>query len=79
MARDSSMAALYGIFGASWLLVLLGAIIVFKFIVPLSFCGCFYDGAAKAALAALLGATWLLIMVAMRNFLVGRTLTKRAD
>ncbi|MDG6997754.1 MAG: hypothetical protein JRN15_01420 [Nitrososphaerota archaeon] len=75
MARDSSMPALYGIFAAAWLLVLLGATIVFKFIVPFSFCNCMYDGVAKAILAAILGGAWLLIMVAMRNFLVSRTLT----
>lgn len=76
MARDSSMTSLFGIFGAAWLLVLLGAIIVFKFIVPFTFCDCIYDGVVKAALAALLSAAWLLIMVAMRNFLVSRTLAK---
>lgn len=68
------MRALIAIFFLAWLLVLIGAIVVFELIVPQSFCGCVYDGVVKAALAAILGVVWILILAAMRNELVKRTL-----
>ena len=73
------MVALVAIFGAAWLLVLIGAILIFEFIVPVTICGCFFDGVVKAGLAAILGAVWLLIMVAMRNLLVRKSLYSKSS
>jgi hypothetical protein len=66
-----------GIFTISWLLVLLGAIIIFKYIVPFSYCNCSNDSILKGVFAVILSGAWLLAMVAMRDVMVRRTILRR--
>ncbi len=61
---------LIGIFFASWILVLVGTIIIFGFIVPFSYCQCFYDNIIKGVFATILALIWLFLMIVMRNVLV---------
>jgi ethanolamine transporter EutH len=67
------------IFAAAWLLILAGAVIVFRVIVPLTICDCFANSVAKGVLATLLSVVWLSILVAMRNLVVRRTLMKKKE
>ncbi len=70
-------AEMIGIFTISWLLVLLGAIIIFKYIVPFNYCNCFNDGILKGVFAVILSGVWLLAMVVMRDVMVRRTILRR--
>jgi len=67
------------IFTAAWLLVLAGVAIIFKFIVPFSYCKCFDDNIVKGVLASLLAVLWLLTLVVMRNVMVRRTIFRREN
>ena len=77
--RESNIpyAELIGIFTISWLLVLLGAIIIFKYIVPFNYCSCFNDGILKGVFAVILAGIWLVAMIVMRNVMVSRTILRR--
>ena len=68
-----------GIFTLSWILVLVGAIIIFKLIVPFSYCKCFGDGILKGVFATLLGGAWLVAMILMRNVMVRRTIFRKEE
>jgi TRAP-type C4-dicarboxylate transport system permease large subunit len=59
-----------GIFTAAWVLVLLGTIIVFGFIIPLEVFHSFFDGILKGILATILVMIWLFLFVQMRNVMV---------
>ena len=70
-------AEMIGIFTLSWLLVLLGAIIIFKYIVPLHYCECFNDSILKGVFALILAGAWLLSMIVMRDVMIRRTIFRR--
>jgi hypothetical protein len=72
------MTSLLVIFALAWVLVLVGAILIFEFIVPHNFCAGICNGVAKGAAATVMGVLWLLALFAMRNVLVRRTLTVQA-
>jgi hypothetical protein len=59
-----------GIFTAAWVLVLLGTILVFGFIIPLQVFHSFLDGILKGILATVLVLIWLFLFVQMRNVMV---------
>lgn len=61
---------LIGIFTAAWVLVLVGTIIVFGFIIPLVVFHSFLDGILKGILATILVLIWLFLFVQMRNVMV---------
>ncbi len=65
------------IFAIAWLLVLLGAIIIFKEIVPFQYCACFTDNILKGVFASILGVVWLLALIFMRNVIVRRQIYNR--
>jgi ethanolamine transporter EutH len=67
------------VFAAAWLVILGGAVVVFRVIVPLTICHCFYDSVAKGAFATVLSVVWLGILVAMRNYVVRKTLSVRRE
>lgn len=71
------MISLVAVFAIAWLLVLLGVIVIFEFIVPFQFCSCFYDSVAKGVFATVLSVAWLFALVLMRNVLVRRTLLSK--
>ncbi|HZW57105.1 MAG TPA: hypothetical protein VFF30_12520 [Nitrososphaerales archaeon] len=68
---------LMAIFAIAWLLVLLGAIIIFKVIVPFQDCVCFTDNILKGVFASILGVVWLLALIFMRNVIVRRQIYNR--
>jgi len=72
-------AEMIGIFTISWLLVLGGVIIIFKLIVPLSYCHCFVDNVLKGVSATILAGLWLGAMLVMRNVMVRRTIFRRTE
>ncbi len=61
---------LIGIFTASWALVLIGVIVIFRYIVPLVVFGSFLDSIVKGALSTILVLIWLFLFVQMRNIMV---------
>ena len=66
------------IFTISWSLVLLGVIVIFEFIVPFTYCSCFYDNVLKGLMGLVLGGVWLAAMIFMRNIYVGRNILRSA-
>jgi hypothetical protein len=68
------MTSLLVIFALAWILVLVGTILIFEFIVPQNFCPGICNGVAKGAAATVMGVLWLLALLAMRNILIRRTL-----
>jgi len=61
---------LIGIFTAAWVLVLLGTVLIFEYIVPLAIFHSFLDSIVKGILATVLVAVWLLLFVGMRNIMI---------
>jgi hypothetical protein len=61
---------LIGIFTVAWALVLIGTIIIFKYIVPIVIFRSFLDGIVKGFLAMILVLVWLYLFVQMRNVMV---------
>jgi len=61
---------LIGIFTAAWVLVLLGTVLIFEYIVPLAIFHSFLDSIVKGILATILVAVWLLLFVGMRNIMI---------
>ncbi|MHB8566663.1 MAG: hypothetical protein ACYC7D_08395 [Nitrososphaerales archaeon] len=77
MEKDQSFIGLITIFAIAWLLVLLGAIVIFEFIIPFEFCSCFYDGILKGLLTSILAVAWLVAMITMRNSIVRKRILQR--
>ena len=61
---------LLGIFTAAWALVLVGTVLIFRYIVPLTIFHSFLDGVVKGVLATILVAVWLVLFVEMRNLMI---------
>ena len=72
--KGDPVQMLLAIFAAIWLLVLMGAIIIFEFIVPLAVFHSFLDSVLKGVLATILAVIWLALFVALRNLMVRRQL-----
>ncbi len=74
------MLALFTIFTIAWLLVLVGTIIIFEFIVPFHYWGGIYDSVAKGIFTTILGLVWLYALVLLRDVFVKRNiLTKKQE
>lgn len=72
------MLELFAIFTMAWLLVLIGTVLIFDFIVPFHYWGGIYDSAAKGVFATILGIVWLYALNLMRDVFVRRNiLTKK--
>ena len=61
---------LLGIFTAALALVLVGTVLIFKYIVPLTIFHSFLDSVMKGVLATILVAVWLVLFVEMRNLMI---------
>jgi len=61
---------LIGIFTVAWVLVLVGTVIIFEYIVPLDIFHSFLDSIVKGVLATILVIVWLFLFVKMRNFMI---------
>ena len=70
-------AEMIAIFTISWLLVLVGAIIIFRYVVPFNYCNCSNDSILKGVFAVILSGVWLLAMILMRDVMVRRTILRR--
>jgi uncharacterized membrane protein len=70
-------AEMITIFVIAWLLVLLLTILVFRVIVPMQICQCYYDNVAKGVFGLILGVAWLAALVVMRNVMVRRTIMSK--
>jgi len=73
-----------GILAVAWIIVFLGMIIIFKFIVPmpdiiLGGFGAVITAVLKALMATALGITWLLIMIWLRNMYAKRKVLRRTS
>ncbi|GEM_PF-1773922 len=79
MPSNRPLFSLFAIFTVAWLLVLAGAVVIFKFIVPFTYCHCFYDGVAKGAFSTILAVIWLGILVAMRDQFVRKNILSKAQ
>lgn len=67
----SAVVMLAGIFTAAWLLVLLGTVLIFEFIVPLNIVhSLLLNGVVKGVLATMLVIVWLFLFVKMRDYMI---------
>ena len=64
-----AVRTLIGIFTAVWILVLVGTVIIFEFIVPLVVFHSFLDSVLKGVLASVLGLVWLFLFYEMQNLM----------
>jgi len=62
-----AVKTLIGIFTAVWILVLVGTVVVFEFIVPLVVFHSFLDSILKGVLATILVLVWLFLFYEMQN------------
>jgi hypothetical protein len=65
-----AVKTLIGIFTAVWILVLVGTVIVFEYIVPLVVFHSFLDGIVKGILATILVGVWLFLFYEMQKMMV---------
>ncbi len=70
MPRKSPLPALVGILTAAWILILVGAVIIFNYIVPFSYFHTYADSVAKGVFGTVSALVWLLAMVKMRDYFV---------
>jgi hypothetical protein len=68
------MPALLALFTIAWLLVLIGTVLIFDFIVPFHHWGGIYDSVAKGIFATILGLVWLYALALMRDVFVKRNI-----
>jgi hypothetical protein len=64
-----AVRTLIGIFTAVWILVLVGTVVIFEFIVPLVVFHSFLDSVLKGVLASILGLVWLFLFYEMQNLM----------
>jgi len=62
-----TVKTLIGIFTIVWILVLVGTVVVFEFIVPLVVFHSFLDSILKVVLATILVLVWLFLFYEMQN------------
>jgi len=62
-----TVKTLIGIFTIVWILVLVGTVVVFEFIVPLVVFHSFLDSILKGVLATILVLVWLFLFYEMQN------------
>jgi hypothetical protein len=80
LEKQKPMVALFAIFTIAWLLVLVGTIVIFKFIVPFHYWGGMYDSVTKGALTTILALVWLYTFGFLRSVFVKRNiLTKKQE
>jgi len=65
-----AVKTLIGIFTAVWILVLVGTVIVFEYIVPLAVFHSFLDSVLKGILATILVVVWLFLFYEMQKMMV---------
>ena len=61
---------------AAWVLILVGAVIIFNYIVPFSYFHSSADSIAKGIFGTIVALVWLLAMVKMRDYFVRRRILK---
>jgi hypothetical protein len=74
LEKEKPMLALFAIFTIAWLLVLIGTIIIFKFIVPFYYWGGIYDSIAKGVFTTILALVWLYSLAFLRDIIVKRNI-----
>jgi hypothetical protein len=74
MEKQRPIFILLGIFTIAWLLVLIGSVVIFEFIIPFHYWGGFTDSIAKGAFATVLGLIWLYALALLRNLLAKKTI-----
>lgn len=75
--KERPIFILLAIFTVAWLLVLVGSVVIFKFIIPFHYWGGFTDSIAKGVFATVLGLVWLYVLALLRNLLVRKTIPTR--
>jgi glycerol-3-phosphate acyltransferase PlsY len=71
LPNGKAVKTLIGIFTAVWILILLGTILIFKVIIPLSvFNSFFLNSILKAVFAVILVVVWLVLFAELRNFMI---------
>lgn len=61
---------LIGIFTAAWLLVLIGTVMIFEYIVPMTIFHSLLDGLVKGILTTILIVIWLALFAKMRDVMI---------
>ena len=83
MPETDPVRTLIGIFTAVWVLVLVGTILIFEFIVPFNpFHSFFLNSILKGVLSLTLAAVWVFLFAELRNIVMKRELqltTKQQD
>lgn len=76
MPERNPLPALLAILTVAWLLILIGAVIVFNYIVPFSYFHSFADSVAKGVFGTIAALLWLLAMAKMRDLFVRKEILK---
>ncbi len=79
MEKERPIFILLAIFTIAWLLVLIGSVVIFKFILPFHYWGGLTDSIAKGVFATVLGLVWLYALALLRNLLVRKTIPTRNE
>ncbi|MGI0079687.1 MAG: hypothetical protein ACRECH_08685 [Nitrososphaerales archaeon] len=66
----SPLISLFGILTAAWLLILVGVVVIFNYIVPFSYFHSYADSVAKGGFGTIVSLLWLFAMVKMRDYFV---------
>jgi hypothetical protein len=72
MEKEKPVVALFAVFTIAWVLVLIGTIIIFEFIVPFHYWGGIYDSIAKGTFTTVLALVWLYTLAFLRDIVVKR-------
>jgi hypothetical protein len=75
---NNALYAIFGILTAIWLLVLVGTVLIFHFIVPLTIFHSFLDSITKAILATILVLVWLGAFIGLTNAFVRKFILTKA-
>jgi pilus assembly protein TadC len=79
MEKQRPIFILLGIFTIAWLLVLIGSVVIFEFIIPFHYWGGFTDSIAKGIFATVLGLVWLYALALLRNLLARKTIPTKSN
>ena len=76
MPESNPLPALIAILTAAWLLILLGAVVIFNYIVPFSLFHSYADSVAKGIFGTVVGLLWLFAMAKMKDYFVRKKIVK---
>jgi hypothetical protein len=75
--RSRTLYAIFAILAVIWLLVLLGTVLIFHYIVPFVYFHSFLDSILKGVFTAILVGIWLAVFIGLTNAFVRRFILQK--